>query len=375
MRLVSDSKITAFRKGMASKGIETAVFFSSEPIYDANIEYFTGFRQERGHAFACLLVEEDTASLVVSNLEYDRACKEVDGFEILNRKDFDNSLIKVLRKRLRGKRTIGVNEGLFPYILYRKFRSRKFKDVSEMAYNLRAVKEPKEIEILKKAAAITNHGIKVIREGVTEGMAERELSLALEQEMIRKGADGFSFPPIVKSGESSAYIHPYPNVSDRKIGRGLGLVDFGILYKGYCSDMTVPLRVGKLTAKELLIAETVEEAYQESVDALRVGEAAWRVFNVADEVIKGAGFELKHSLGHGIGLEVHESPNLSPKPKKKKDLKRWREERLEDGMVFTIEPGIYEPGTGGYRLENDILLKKNGAEVLTGSKPIKTRGD
>jgi Xaa-Pro dipeptidase len=296
--------------------------------------------------------------------------KQAKGIEIINKRDYGNSLLKVLRSKLKDIKKIGVNEMIFPYMLYKKFSSRKYVDVSEIAYNLRSIKEPKEIGALKKAAQITNYGLKVLKEKLSRKMTEKEICFMLEEEMIRKGADSFSFPPIIKSGESSAYIHPYPGISDDKIKNGLGLIDFGIYYNGYCSDMTVPLKIGKLNPKELLIAKTVEESYKKSIDSLKIGKPTWEIFDISKEVIEREGFDLKHSLGHGIGLDVHEYPNLSPKPTDKASLKKWKEEKLKENMVFTIEPGIYVPGVGGYRIENDILLTKRGPEFLTKAKPL-----
>lgn len=371
MRPISNKKIKSFQAEMEKKNIEIAVFLSLEPIYDSNIEYFTGFRQDRNHSFSCLIIENGKMSLVVSRLEYDRAVKEVKGVEIIDKKDYDNSLVKVLKSKLRGKKNIGINTSLFPYGLYKKFSTRKYFDVSRVAYKLRSIKEPGEIDIIEKAAKMTNHGVKVINDNLSQKITQKELALILEQDLMRKGAEGFSFPPIIKSGDSSAYIHPYPGASDEKIKRGLGLIDFGIIYKGYCTDITVPLEIGKLNSKEILIKKTVEEAYRESVDSLNVNLPAWKAFDVAKNIIEENGFEFKHSLGHGIGLDVHELPNLSPKPEKKKDLKNWREEKLEKNMIFTVEPGVYVPGVGGYRLENDILMTNKGPEVLTKSKPIR----
>ena len=97
---------------------------------------------------------------------------------------------------------------------------------------------------------------------------------------------------------------------------------------------------------------------------------AWKVFDLANKVLEKHSFEFKHSLGHGLGLDVHESPSLSPKPQTKRELKEWEEAKLKEGMIFTIEPGVYVPDVGGCRLENDVLMTKRGAEILTRSKLI-----
>ena len=165
-----------------------------------------------------------------------------------------------------------------------------------------------------------------------------------------------------------AYIHPEPSYSKEKIQRGLGLIDFGVTYQGYCSDITIPFSIGRLTEKQKRIVKTTEEAYRKSVDTLEIGKLTWKIFDVAEKVIEKNGFEFKHSLGHGLGLDVHDAPNLSPKPKAKEELKEWKEVKLQEGMVFTIEPGVYVPEVGGCRLENDFLMTKKGPEILTRSE-------
>jgi Xaa-Pro dipeptidase len=147
------------------------------------------------------------------------------------------------------------------------------------------------------------------------------------------------------------------------------LVDFGIRYKGYCSDVTIPFTISRLSEKQKKIVKTVEEAYQNAIDSIKIGIPTWKIHDAAEKVIKRNGFEFKHSVGHGIGLDLHDLPNLSPKPRTKEELKDWKEFELKENMIFTIEPGVYETRIGGIRLENDILLKKV-PKILTNSKLI-----
>ncbi len=228
----------------------------------------------------------------------------------------------------------------------------------------------KEIERIKKSCRIANKGIKIIKKNLSRKITEKELALILEQELMRKGADELAFPTILTSGKRSAFIHPYPSVSDKKIQKGLGLVDFGVRYKGYCSDITVPFVIGKISEREEKIIQTVEEAHEKAIETLKIGMSTWKVHETIEEMIEENGFEFKHSLGHGLGLELHDLPSLSPKPESEEDLKDWEEVKLKENMVFTIEPGIYVPGIGGCRLENDVLMTKT-SKILTKSKSIK----
>jgi len=348
-------RVNALRKKMREEKIDVAVFISSEPIDDSNICYFTGFQQEKYHSFACFLVTMEKTTLILSLLDCNRATgKEADEIVIK-----DKSLVKMLAERIKKGRIVGVIGGLFPYKL--SLHMRKTKDITRIVSELRSIKDRKELETIKKACRITNFGITYIMKNLKIGIREKELAIGLEREMVRRGASGMSFPTIVTSSRRSAYIHPFPSFSNQKIKRGLGLVDFGVIYNDYCSDVTVPFSIGKLTKKERKITETVKKSYSESLKKLRNGIEACLLYKTAENVIKKNGFELKHGLGHGIGLEVHDSPSISPNSKV----------RMKKNMVFTIEPGVYVPFVGGARLENDFLMKGNGFDVLTKSRFFK----
>lgn len=370
MRLISEQKIERFREELNKRKIDAALFLSSEPIYDVNIEYFTGFQQVRFFSFSCLLLSQNDSVLIVSPLSYDQALMEVEADEIINLRDYGNSLTKVLKEKLKHFKTVGILERIFPYKLSKKFKV-NFKDISDIILELRSVKEPEEIKRIEKACHITNQGIKFIEKNLSKKTTEKELVLALEQKMIKKGAHGMSFPTILTSGNRSSFIHPHPPFTNKKIQKGLGLIDFGVRYKGYCSDVTVPFTISKLSPKQKKIAKTVEKAYQKAIQSIKIGVPTWKVHNSAEKIIKKNKFEFKHSVGHGIGLDLHDLPTLSPKPRVKEELKGWKQFKLKEDMTFTIEPGVYELGIGGLRLENDILMTKNGPKVLTNSHPIK----
>jgi Xaa-Pro aminopeptidase len=367
MRLISRKKIELFKKKLQEKNIDVALFLTSEPIHDANIEYFTGFRQTRFHSFSCLLVTQESLTLIVSPLSYDRALREAEVDEIINLKEYNGSLTSALRDKLKNVKKVGVIEKVFPLKLSKKFERMKFLDISNIILETRSVKERKEIETIKKACKISNHGIRVIEENLSPKITEKELTLILEQELIRKGAEELAFPTIITSGARSAFIHPYPSYTDEKIKAGLGLVDFGVRFKGYCSDVTVPFHTGRMSGKTKKIIETVEEAYHEALEHLKISTPTWEIHEKVERKIKERGFEFKHETGHGLGLELHDLPSLSSKPKNKEDLKDWKEIKLKENMVFTIEPGIYEVGIGGCRLENDVWMKKKPV-ILTHSR-------
>jgi Xaa-Pro dipeptidase len=370
MRIISNKKFEEFRKNLEEKKLDSALFLTSEPIHDVNIEYFTGFQQTRFFSFSCLLMIKEKSILIVSPLTYDQAMEKAEADEIINLERYDRSLTKALKEKLKKVKSIGIIEEILPYKIFRKFKHLKFQDISDIILEIRSVKEPKEIERIEKACNIANHGIKIIEKNLSKNMTEKELALILEQELIKKGAEELAFPTIVSSGKGSAYIHPYPSFSDKKIQDGLGLVDFGVRYKGYCSDVTVPFTLKKISSKQKKIVQTVEEAHKKAIEIIKVGLPTWKVHDSVEKIIKKNGFKFKHSLGHGLGLELHDLPSLSPKPKSKEVLKDWKEVKLKENMVFTIEPGIYEPGIGGCRLENDVLVTNKKTKSLTKSRLI-----
>lgn len=348
------NRISKLRKKMKQRKIDAAIFLSSEPIDDSNIYYFTGFQQERGWAFACYIVTQKKTYLILSSLDYERA-RGNEADEILEK---DRALSEILKDKIGKGCNVGVIESLFPHKLSKLF---KVSDISEEIQAIRSIKEPEEIRLIRKACSISNKGLDFLKNNINEGISEKDLALKLENFLIRRGADGLSFPTCLVSSSRSWQIHPFPSFSEGKIKRGLGYVDFGARYKGYCSDVTLPFGSGNLTSREKMIVKTVEEAYQGALKKLKEEVKASKLYEIAERIISGNGFEFKHSLGHGLGLETHDPPAISP----------GSITRIKRNMIFTIEPGVYVKGVGGCRLENDFLMKKNGFETLTKSSFFK----
>ncbi|MBE3563203.1 MAG: aminopeptidase P family protein [Hydrogenibacillus schlegelii] len=221
---------------------------------------------------------------------------------------------------------------------------------------LRAVKEAGEIERIRAACRLADLGVTYALEIARPGMTERELALELESFLRRQGAEGIAFPTIVASGERGSL--PHGTASDRPIGDGeLVTLDFGIVVEGYVSDITRTFAVGRPPERLVEVYEVVRRAQEAALQAVRPGVLAREVDRAARAAIEAAGYGpyFGHSTGHGIGLEVHEKPALSSRS----------EEALRPGMVVTVEPGIYLPGLGGVRIEDDVLVTEAGAEVLT----------
>ena len=222
---------------------------------------------------------------------------------------------------------------------------------------LRRAKEPDEIAAISAAARIADDAFAWVMDRLVPGATERGIALDIEVRMRLAGADDVSFDPIVGSGPLSAHIHHSP--SERAFDKGdLVLLDFGALVDGYCSDMTRTVCLGPASDEQRQMYETVLAAQRAGIDAVRAGVVGKEVDAAARAVVEEAGRadEFPHSLGHGIGLDIHETPAL-----------RLSQEPLVAGEVVTIEPGLYVVGAGGVRIEDDVVVTEDGCDILTAS--------
>jgi len=221
---------------------------------------------------------------------------------------------------------------------------------------LRAIKSRYEIKLLKKSADMAKKGMEKAHRVVNEGTRELDAVAEIEYEIRTLGSETppFGEGMLLASGASGADIHAFAEMKRIRSGSPV-VVDLGARYRGYYSDMTRTLVVGRLSKKEKDLLEFVENLELEAIDRVDVGTKASEIHKFVEEEMKKKGYKFYHSTGHGIGLDVHEIPNIGPDS----------EDVLREGMVFTIEPGIYIPGEFGIRFEDMILLKRNKIEMLT----------
>lgn len=223
--------------------------------------------------------------------------------------------------------------------------------------NLRKVKDDHETDLIRKAVAIAEEAFEAVRPEIKAGLTENYLAGLMIFELRARGATDASFPVIVAAGANSSLPHYRPGEALVQRDQPL-LFDWGALYRGYCSDLTRTLLIGRVSEKIKRIYRTVYDAQQAAIRFLRPGVTTIQADRVARDVIDRAGFgkNFGHGLGHGLGREIHESPSMR---------KSGGEDELRPGMIVTVEPAIYVPGEGGVRIEDDVLITHSGCEVLT----------
>jgi Xaa-Pro aminopeptidase len=229
--------------------------------------------------------------------------------------------------------------------------------LEDVMTNIRKVKDDHEIDLIRKSVGVAEEAFEAVRGEIKVGLTENYLAGLLVFELRSRGASNSSFPVIVAAAANSSLPHYRPGESLVQRDQPL-LIDWGALYKGYCSDMTRTLMVGRVSPKIKQIYKVVQEAQEAAVKFLRPGVTTLQADRVARDVIERAGFGqyFGHGLGHGIGRDIHELPSMR---------KTGGEEELRPGMIVTVEPGIYLPGEGGVRIEDDVLITHSGCEVLS----------
>ncbi len=341
--------------------LKQAVFregeFDGFLIFDsANLIYFTGF----SGANALLIPKDGKNTVYVYNVNYEKARAEGEPFRVELVKHNENLMAKIASqiKELKIKTLALDTLSIESWVALAKEvrRKTKLEVKGNIVCGLRRIKDKKEIELMRRAAELTSEGMRVASETVNAGAREYEVSAEIEYTMRKQGSYGTAFETIVASGSSSAF--PHGGCSDREIRKGdLVVVDVGATYKNYRSDMTRTFVAGTPSEKQKTLYRIVKTAQEKAFEALNPNVKAKDVDAAARKIIADAGYSeyFVHSLGHGVGLEVHEPPILSPNSK----------DVLAVGNIFTIEPGIYLVGYGGVRIEDTVLVQRSGVEKLT----------
>jgi Xaa-Pro dipeptidase len=300
-------------------------------------------------------------NVFISDFRYkDQAQDEVTNFEVvIHNGDIFQSIANEIERL--GIKSLAVEENAITLNTYMELKSHtniEIKPLKNVIEKTREIKEEVEIDKIKKAVHIADQAFSYILDVLQPGLTEKEVKDELELYMRRLGATSSSFNMIVASGKRSAL--PHGVATNKVIEHGdMVTLDFGAVFEGYCSDITRTVGVGTVDKEFEKIYNIVLEALKRGTEGIKKGVPTSHIDDLTRNYIKDQGYGeyFGHSTGHGLGLEVHEPLRLSEKS----------EETLQSGMIVTIEPGIYIPGFGGCRIEDDILVTDEGYEILSKS--------
>jgi Xaa-Pro aminopeptidase len=317
--------------------------------------YLTGFTGEDGG----VLVTRNRVVLLTDSRFDEAADKEAPWATKQLRKTTLSELASTVMRKLR-LRVVGFQPEYLSVdqlsALRKACRPTKLKPAGGLVGRLRVCKDATEVRRIRESGKVAVAAFKAMCRKIRVGMTEQDLAARLEYEMKIRGAAGPSFPTITAEGPNASLPHAVPG--KRKVRKGSAILfDWGAVVGHYCSDLTRVVFVGRIPPRIRKIYQIVLAAQEAGIQAVRPGAEFKEVDAAARKVIARAGFAKRfgHGLGHGLGLDIHEPPSVRP----------LVPGRLEPGMVVTIEPGIYLPGVGGVRIEDDVLVTKNGFEVLT----------
>ncbi len=329
---------------------------STKPHVDLTFYYVTGLINGEFEGSGAIMYPDFSGEIFTSPLEEESALKSSMPVTVLKKRNERDDLFK---ERLKGMKRVGVNSTELTYHAYMKIREAtdaEIVDISDAIIESRNLKDREELDRLRKACWIASRVAEDMIDFIEPGMKEYELAAEISYRMRKLGGHGDAFDVIASSGPNSA--EPHYTAGGRVIEKGdFVVMDFGSLYKRYHSDITRTYVVGEATQKQKKIYETVLKAHDAAMAMIKPGTTGAEVHNRAADIINDTEFRgmFTHGLGHSLGLSVHDGSGLSPNV----------DVDLAPGMVYTVEPGIYIPGYGGVRIEDDIVVTEKGCEVLT----------
>ncbi|EHJ07647.1 M24 family metallopeptidase [Staphylococcus simiae] len=342
------TRISKVREILNQKHLDAIIIMS-----DYNRRYLSGFTGTSG----ALIISKDEQYLITDFRYIEQASSQAKDFTIINR---TNSIIEEVKNLLHDNQydDIGFEGHDVSYDTYVELNKSRLTliSISNAVDKIREVKDEEEIALIKKAATIVDDTYEYILTIAKAGMTEKELKAKLESKMLELGAEGPSFDTIVASGYRGAL--PHGVASDKVIEQGdMITLDFGAYYNGYCSDITRTFAIGEPDPKLKELYQIVLESQLKAINEIKPGMTGKEADALARDYLKDKGYgkEFGHSLGHGIGLEIHEGPMLA----------KTVNNKLQVNNCVTIEPGVYIDGLGGIRIEDDILITENGCEVFT----------
>lgn len=323
---------------------------------DKNFFYLTG-AESGSFEGSAVIATKDSLKIITSSLEEEAARETGHEVVVYNSR---NGMNEILKEEFKDVNTVGLNYSSLTMDLYRDLLrvipDKEFIDVSSSITEARKIKSEEELSKIREAARIGSEVLPTIIDKLREGITESQVAAEMAYEMMKGGASEPSFSTIVAFGSNSSMPHYGPH--DVKLKKGdFVLMDYGALYKRYCSDISRTIVFGRASQEQKDMYEVVKNAQQESMKAIREGANGKDVDSIASSIIDESKYKGRfiHSLGHGLGMDVHDHPALS----------RNLDFILKANMVVTVEPGIYIPKVGGVRIEDDVIVRKNGFEKIT----------
>ena len=328
-------------------------------FYGPNRFYLTGFNSSAG----AVLITPKSASFIIDFRYFEKAKKVVKSCNVILSDRIWQQITEILKadkikKLYVENRTLSLSEFFALKKNLSEFKISEDTALDDYIYLLRSVKSEGELSLMRKAQALTDEAFEYILNYIRPGKTEKAIALELEFYMRRHGSEGVAFDSIVVSGENSSLPHGTPG--DREVRRGDFItMDFGAVVGGYCADMTRTVAVGEISDRQKLVYDTVLNAQLEAMKHIKTGAVCREIDAVARDLIDNCGFEgcFGHSLGHSLGIQVHEAPGFNLRDNTV----------LVSGMVLSVEPGIYLENEFGVRIEDVVCVTNAGFENLTKS--------
>jgi Xaa-Pro dipeptidase len=354
-----NQRIAKLQAWMKENGIEVSFITSSE-----NVFYLSGFFSNPHERLLGLAVfQEEEPFLVCPGMEVNDVKRSGWVHEIIGYSDTENpwdSVHTSIHKRVNRIQKVAIEKEHMNVERYEQlsmlFPNAAFVSAEEKLRKLRMIKDAKELKIIEEACALADYAIEVGCSEIKEGRTELDVLNAVEYALKKKGVTEMSFSTMVLTGANAA--SPHGNPGGTKIQKGdLVLFDLGVVVDRYCSDITRTVAYGDINDKQKEIYDTVLRGQLAALEASKPGASAAEVDLTARRIIAEAGYGeyFPHRLGHGLGISVHEYPSMT----------ETNQLIIEEGMVYTIEPGIYVPDVAGVRIEDDVYITADGAKVLT----------
>ena len=367
IKIYSDRRERFIQK-MKAENIDAVIFEDSEDHRDPNVRYFSGHPSD-----AALVINQSGVCVLIpwdENLARQNAFVD----KIIPSTRYERNTLRAIKAVLGTMKFSSQKIEISPATPYPKFLEYvdelniydvlcKEKGVHSYAQKMRQCKDEYEIECVKEAARVGDLIIAQIEKQIKAGKikTETDVALLIERECRAHGCERTGFDTLAAGPERSFAIHAFPGyTAGAWPAKGLSILDFGVVYKGYTSDTTLTVAKGKLSAEQKKLLDLVQKAYNECLELYKKDVPVKAAAAKADEVFAKARRSMPHGLGHGIGLQIHEAPFVRQRADS--------ECLFKPGMIVTLEPGLYAPDLGGVRLENDVLITESGNQVLTRSK-------